>query len=169
MIKQINKHPSPILFKKARECPQAFLSGIVENNEKIFWSPEVVQHIKDLKDTADTSETAIGLASCQIWDNDMQAPLSVFVIKIPTSEKEYKWHEFINPKIRTSGKTVKFNEKCLSVDKPVKPKRRESNVEIEYNTLDSTTRFKEKLFLKDSFLPIVLQHEYDHLLGKTIA
>lgn len=170
MIKEINIAPNAQLLKHTRPCEKALLSGVLEaEGTKItVWNSETVKHIQDLKDTAENYPTCIGLASNQIWDDESKLPLSVFIIKIPHDEDKHTWQEFINPKIKTTGKTIKFNENCLSVPKPKKPAKRESNVIIEYCTLETGYPIQEKFFLKDSLLPIVIQHEYDHLIGKII-
>ena len=75
----------------------------------------------------------------------------------------------INPVIKTSGKKYVNDESCFSRPGIVaKNKVRESNVTITYCTLEDKTAVTEKFFVKDNFGAIVIQHEFDHLLGKLI-
>ena len=131
------------------------------------WKAEVLEALEDLKDTAESlKEKCAGLTCCQIWDKD-EAPLSIFIVNLG-NEKETRWQEFINPVVKTSGRTVKLKEKCLSVGNVGYNTKRESNVTITYNVLGSVEPITTKLYGSVSFLPIVLQHEYDHINGKLI-
>jgi peptide deformylase len=171
MIKKINIYPNPILFKKARQCQ---LIKIIENEDNIGipqakkWEQEVIDATQNLLDTANSlSEKAVGLSCSQIWDDPDKDPLAIFVIKLKTNDN-YVWKEFINPKIITSGHTVKVKEECLSVPDMEIIKKREINVTITYQTLEDVTPLTIKLYGKYSFLPVIIQHEYDHLNGKLI-
>jgi len=179
MIKAINTTTAKVLKIKAVPCtlkenvPKALTSNLLPENEQQIWSDEVVQLVQDLKDTADSlGENCVGLASTQIWDKNTPPP-AVFIVKKPYSSLEpgtvnYVWKEFINPVITTSGKTLKHKEACFSKPGQSKLVKREFNTTIEYSTLESKEKVVEKYFYKNSFISIVLQHEYDHLCGKLI-
>ena len=171
MIKEINTYPNAILFRKARPCK---LIEIEENQDTLGvpqalrWEQEVIEATQDLLDTAESlGDTALGLSCSQIWDDTTKDPLAIFVIKINTGNG-FSWKEFINPIIATSGKTVKVKESCLSVPNYEVKKKRELNVTIAYQTLIDTTPLAIKVYGKFSLLPIVMQHEFDHLYGKLI-
>ena len=178
MIKKINtmQQDLEILTTPARKVETKMdspLSSALEpgSGGESVWPKYVLNHIQDLKDTAaNKEETALGLASCQIWDKPDEPPLAIFVVKIRDSKdpKKFQWVEFINPEITTSGGTIKNSESCLSVPRFSKTIRRKKNVHLRFQTLGSAD-FVEMTFLyRQGFLPIVIQHEYDHLLGKLI-
>jgi len=169
MIKKINTAPNAILRTRAVPCslnteaPGELLSAILPT-EPAIWSEEVVQLVQDLKDTAESlGDGCLGLASNQIWDRETTPP-AVFVIRM----RDDVWAEFINPVVTTSGKTIKHTESCFSRPGMETMVKRERNATVMFNTLASKETHSLKVFLKDSFVAIVLQHEYDHLLGKLI-
>lgn len=177
MIKKINLFGNEVLWEKAIEVPMqintpnSLTDSIKPKAEKKLWPDFVVNHIKDLVDTAeDNHENTLGLSSNQIWDDPDSPPLAIFIIKV-TNEKErsHDWLEFINPKLSTSGNTIKITEGCLSIPNFTKKIARKSNVTITYQNLMSAEPITTKVFLKNSgMIPIVLQHEFDHLNGKLI-
>ena len=173
MIKKINTVPNIILHTKAVKCSLnteasgELLSSIMPT-EPAVWSEEVVQLVQDLKDTAESlGDGCLGLASNQIWDKEVPPP-AVFVIRMYTDSPREEFIAFINPTVTTSGKTIKHTESCFSRPGIETTVKRERNATVEFSTLSSKGRQSLKVFLKDSFTPIVLQHEYDHLLGKLI-
>lgn len=173
MIKKINIVPNAILRTKAVKCelntevPGALLSAVMSETPAI-WSDEVIQLVQDLKDTAGSlGDGCVGLASNQIWDKPTPPP-AVFVVKMHTDSPREEWLEFINPVVTTSGKSIKHTEGCFSKPGMETTVKRERNATVMFNTLNSKGMRSLKVFLKDSFMPIVLQHEYDHLLGKLI-
>lgn len=172
MIKEINVYPNQILFRKSRPCK---LIEIAENEDTIGvpqarrWEQEVIDATQDLLDTAESlGDKALGLSCSQIWDDLTKDPLAIFVVKVKTANG-YSWKEFINPIIATSGNTVKVKESCLSVPNEEVKKKRELNVTIAYQTLLDINPLAIKIYGKFSLLPIVIQHEFDHLYGKLIV
>lgn len=174
MIKEINKINTKYeyqLYKKAIECipTQLLLTESIKDNN-LEWPKEIIEWTNNLKDTANSTNGSIGLAINQIWDKEEDPP-SIFIIKLlGTKENNYKpfWQEFINPKIKTSGGTIKIDEKCLSVPDFHKKKSRKKNVTITFQTIENIVPITQKFYSKLDILPIIIQHEYDHLLGKLI-
>lgn len=184
MIKKINTFPDKILNVKAKECfpvastaPGALLGAVVSEQEKQLWPEEVIELAQNLVDTANSlGKECAGLASNQIWDKD-EEPLAMFVVKyeLPQTPEDienktirHTWAEFINPKIQTSGKSIDLKEQCFSLPGKTSRTKRKHNVTITFQTIANIEPVTTKFFLKDSFLPIVIQHEYDHLMGKLI-
>ncbi len=120
---------------------------------------DIAELIQDLLDTAQSSPTCIGLAANQIWKNTQQPPPNVFVALIKNS-----WQVFINATIAKSGGVYKPKEGCMSVPKKDIPILRRGKVFIHY--LDN--QFKPHKRWYDKVDAIILQHETDHLNGKTI-
>ncbi len=174
MVKKINVYGTPVLHKKCIPCephtPKSFLSEVSEKTSQ-YWSEEIVQLAQDLKDTAlnDVFNT-LGLAAPQIWDKETPCP-AIFVVRTNVGSvemPEWSFTELINPHIKTTGKTIKFKEACLSVPNYSRVISREANVIVEYQLLTSEEIYKTKLFGKYDENAIVIQHEYDHLQGKLI-
>jgi len=118
----------------------------------------VIQNMLDsLKDLAKSSIPA-GLAANQIVKDKENIP-AIFILNVNNSYKI-----FINPQIKLSGGTVKFKEACYSVPNKVIKKRRKKNVEITYYD-EYGNLLTEKYFYEVSDLPIIIQHEFDHLQG----
>lgn len=170
MVKQINQIGNPILNKKCVNVDPIQNKSLTEvfNNEQSKWSAEVVQLIEDLKDTATAHlPNCIGLSSNQIWDKETPCP-SICVIRGLDNNGQVVFLEFINPTIKTSGHTIKIEEQCMSVPDYVKMSKREENVTITYQTLQSIEKKTDKFYGKFSDIPFVFQHELDHLNGKLI-
>lgn len=175
MVKPLNFYPNPILFKKSAKClpSSSGLTRFLEDEkslEKSLWERGLEDHIHDLIETAESLGTnCVGLSSCQIWDIPTPAK-SVFIIKIPKSNNlnDYTWQEFINPIVTTSGNKIKFQEKCMSIPNYVGNTKREMNATIKFQTLQNLEYQTLKFFGKQSLMPVILQHEYDHILGRTI-
>lgn len=127
-----------------------------------FKSPEIKKLIKDLKDTMYETDL-VGTAAPQIGQNYM-----VFVTHPRTTEarklpKEDVCRVYINPKIEylSKRKTVIY-EGCGSIPNIFGPVLRPAEVKL--------TAFDENgqkfSLLTDGLLARVIQHEYDHLMGK---
>jgi peptide deformylase len=174
MVKNINVYGAPVLHQKCVPCepyvPKSFLSEVSEKQGE-YWTKEIIELVQDLKDTAlaDAFNT-LGLAAPQIWDKDAPCP-AVFVVRTNAGTPEipeWAFSELINPHIRTTGKTLKIKEGCLSVPNYTRTVNREANVMVEYQLLTGAEIYKTKLFSKNDANAIVIQHEYDHLQGKLI-
>ena len=182
-VKKINEQGADVLYNKAapvapllKTAPdktQTSLTADVSNKPKydFEWLPEVIELVEDLKDTAESiADRCLGLAATQIWDKDTPCP-AIFVMRWPApegvkSERGWIWQEFINPVMKSSGKTIKYQEGCLSYPGMVVNKKRKSNVTMLYQTLDNPVQRAIKLTkLANSELPHIVQHEVDHLNG----
>lgn len=96
----------------------------------------------------------VGLAAPQIGEN-----INLFIIKIPDFEQV-----FINPKIILKGFDIETTEGCLSLPGMECKVKRKQRVKIEF--LDRNwKRFK---FDYSDIRAVIIQHEYDHLMGKLI-
>jgi len=174
MVREINIYGNPVLNQVCVPCvpkeKKSFLSDVSEDMQQI-WSDEIAELVQDLKDTAMSNmENTLGLAAPQIWWKDTPCP-AVFVVRANRGSKEmpdFVFTELINPKIKTSGKTVRQLEACLSVPRYMRPVKRELNVTVFYQLLDGPQVHTTKLFGKQDMNSIVIQHEYDHLIGKLI-
>ena len=106
---------------------------------------------KLLKDELLDHKDGVGLAAPQIGLNE-----NVFV----ALGKVY-----INPKIQKySPRTEICPESCLSIPRKIFDVERSNSVIIKYMNMDGKLRVNKV----DDFEARVVQHEYDHLLGKLI-
>ena len=177
MIKCINTYDDPVLLVKAVPCVpflQTLTSSISEEHSNSIWTQDIIDLVQDLKDTAESLENCAGLASNHIWDLKDGPPPAVFVLKFTwagtVNNPITQWFEFINPIVKTTGKTIKLSEGCFSLPGYTNARvKREANVIITYQTLASLETNTLKLMSKDNFGAIAAQHEYDHLKGKLIV
>lgn len=173
MVRKINLYGNHILTKPCVPCTLKdvnSLTGAFTTTDSV-WPDEIVELVQDLKDTAMSDPVnTLGLAAPQIWYKDTPCP-AVFVVRlnIGTIDKpNYIYQELINPIVKPSGQTVHIEERCLSVPNFKKYVKRKLNVTVTYQTLQSAEKITVKIFGKADFNAIVIQHEYDHLLGKLI-
>jgi len=174
MVREINIYGNPVLDQVCVPCElkekKSFLSDVSEDVEQV-WPDEIVELVQDLKDTANSNvENTLGLAAPQIWWKDTPCP-AIFVVRANKGSEEipeWVYTELLNPEIKTSGKTVRPLEGCLSVPKYMRPVKREANVTVTYQLVSGPEVYTSKLFGKNDFNAIVIQHEYDHLMGKLI-
>jgi|APSaa5957512576_1039674.scaffolds.fasta_scaffold00514_5 peptide deformylase len=173
MIKVINVEGNPTLKQQSIDCKttNGSLMGPVTGKDLKVWDQCTIEVVTDLKDTAESvSDKCLGLASNQVWDKT-SPPLSVFVVRVLDSTGNgWEWKEFINPTVNGTGKKYKSEEGCLSYpdQKPKKVTRRK-NVEISYYSLDDAEQRRSmKLYGNLTYLPTIIQHEYDHIQGRTI-
>jgi len=170
MVREINKYGNLVLNKKCVPClpkeKASFLSEVTDSGS--YWSDDVIELVRDLKDTAmSNAANTAGLAAPQIWWKDEPCP-AVFVVRTTGQNGEFLFTELINPFVKTSGKTYRNEEVCLSVPKYTCEVKREMNAYVEYQLLEGPDIHKSKLFGKFDFNSFVVQHEYDHLQGKLI-
>jgi len=113
--------------------------------------------------------TGVGLAAPQIGEN-----LNVVVLGFEPDDKQREKLKLpavpkmvlINPRIVSASKQVSVEkEGCLSVPETEIPVPRFQKIQIEY--LDEDGR--KRKFKARGFLARVIQHELDHLRGKTIT
>lgn len=174
MVREINIYGNPVLNQKCVPCElrekKSFLSDVSDDSGSV-WTDEIVELVQDLKDTAmSDAENTLGLAAPQIWWKDEPCP-AVFVVRVNSGNEHapiYSFTELINPQIKTSGKTIRPVEACLSVPGYSAQVKREMNVTVTYQLLSGPETYTSKLFGKHDMNSIVIQHEYDHLMGKLI-
>lgn len=113
--------------------------------------------IQDLLDTANNNyDKAAGLAANQIGYNQR-----IFIVKISG-----KFIPIINPEIiKRFGGLVVSREGCLSVPGKVVRVKRYKRIRLEFNDYRDARRIQ---FNFKGFTAFVIQHELDHLDGKTI-
>lgn len=103
------------------------------------------------------NNNGIGLAANQVGSDK-----SLFIIGIPFVEMTLE-RIFINPTLYLSGEKISFEEGCLSFPNIKVEVPRSEICNIFYQDMDGN--MKEETFVG---LPsIVIQHEFDHLQGKT--
>jgi len=135
------------------------------------WPQMYLDLVRDLLDTAESiADTCMGLAATQIWDKKEPCP-AIFVMRWPSKEHKrgWNWQEFINPAIKGSGKTLKLEEGCLSYPGLKVRKTRKANVTLAFQTLTDPRRQVHKFTANEhGWIPHVMQHECDHLMGKCV-
>ncbi len=122
---------------------------------------KLIVTIQDMFETM-REANGIGLAANQVGINK-----SLFVIDLTPMEefKDTKPMVFINPEIvEASDSEVYYEEGCLSLPNLVAEVARPEAIKIKYLDTDENEQFIED----DDWLARVIQHEYDHLLGKMI-
>lgn len=122
---------------------------------------ELIANIADMFETMRRAD-GVGLAANQVGLNK-----SLFVIDLTPVEgyENSKPMVFINPKIKLlSEETDVYEEGCLSLPLIRADVIRPAELKIEY--LDPDENLQE--LDADEFLARVIQHEFDHLIGKMI-
>ena len=116
------------------------------------------------------SASGVGLAAPQVGKS-----IRLFIVDASpfANDKELNLNErnklktfkkvFINPKITWfSTNLCSFNEGCLSIPDVREDVKREDQIEIEYQN----EKFENKILKLSGLSARVVQHEYDHLIGK---
>lgn len=140
---KLTKYPAPILKKKAMPV-EVIDETIVELAEKMV----------DIM----IEQQGIGLAAPQA-----NLSLRMFVISLECDRDDVL--VFINPEITASGQVETAQEGCLSVPGIYCNIKRSANVTITAQDLAGN----EFTIEADELLARCIQHEYDHLEGKTIV
>ena len=149
MILPIAVYGHPILRKESQEITSDY--------------PDIQEIIKNMYETMHHAK-GVGLAAPQIG-------LSICLFIIDTREMEEEKNKekavrqtFINPEIlEFAGENTVFSEGCLSVPDIHENVTRKSQITIRYQD----ENFVEQTKTFDGMPARVIQHEYDHLLGKT--
>lgn len=121
----------------------------------------IISSIKDMFDTM-RNASGIGLAANQVGIDK-----SIFIIDLRPVEgyEDSKPMVFINPEIvEMSDETVRLEEGCLSLPNLRAEIVRPEIIKINYLDTDE----KEASLEADDWLARVIQHEFDHLIGKMI-
>lgn len=124
-----------------------------KNVDVIKENPKLEQLINDMFETLD-KKGGIGLAAPQVGHN-----INLFVVKLENLKEV-----FINPKIITEGLNIQIREGCLSFPGMEFPVNRQQKVKVKFFDKNWTLRQAEYKDME----AIVIQHEYDHLIGKLI-
>jgi len=140
---------------------------IIKNNNNLYNKSTDIYHTEGLKIAkklhliAISNKDCIGLAHNQIGGNN-----SVFVAKINN-----KWRYFINPKIiSTSSKSHNLVESCMSFPNKYNNVKRHLKIELQHQ-IKARNDNNGNAFINEKFEgmnAIIIQHEIDHLNGKTI-
>ena len=180
MIRKLNTFGKPVLYKRTMPIqPKAAagLTGAMDDSQSL-WSQEIEDLAKDLVDTAESmADNCLGLAATQIWHKDTPCP-RMFVMRWPidpNNEEAKKQHPrgwtfqvILNPVVKTTGKTIKWEEGCLSLPGKSFHKKRGKNCIMTFQFMNSVKPISMKFFGKDNIIPYIIQHEVDHLDGKLI-
>lgn len=110
--------------------------------------------ISDMIETLKVSN-GVGLAAPQVGKN-----LNLFIVSYNGFEEI-----FINPKLQAYGHSEQMLESCLSVPNIPITITRKGRVKVQYYNKNWSLQLKEF----DSILARIIQHEYDHLIGKLIV
>ena len=120
---------------------------------------EIKELIRDMRETMYASQ-GVGLAAPQVGINQ-----KVIVVDVTPYEPDQKPFALINPRIVRSEGEVDSTEGCLSVPGLFETIKRKEQVTV--RGLDEEGREVE--IQAEGMLAICLQHEIDHLDGKTIV
>lgn len=144
MILPITFYGSKILKTRAKEIePGTNIGELIDNMFK----------------TLETKETGVGLAAPQVGQS-----IRLFIVSIPVDENTIIKKVFINPEVlEYSEETCWYKEGCISVPGINEDVERPRIVKMKY--LDENYVEHEEWFT--GILSRVVQHEYDHLEGKT--
>jgi len=177
MIRKLNTFGAPVLYSRTVpiEPKGNSLTASVQDESKSLWPQEIEELARDLVETAESvADTCLGLAAPQIWHKHTPCP-RMFVMRWPVEEADKKdnprgwvWQIIVNPVVKTTGKTMKWEEGCLSLPGKSFHKKRGKNCIMTFQFMNSLKPVSLKFFGKDSIIPYVIQHEVDHLDGKLI-
>jgi peptide deformylase len=142
----IVKWPNDILNTKTKKVE-------VFDDELVELANSMIQKVKDTE--------SVGIAANQVGLN-----ISLIVVKVPDDGKECDGNEIVlvNPNVVSSSGKVSIREGCLSMPDMYEFIPRSEAVSVSYQDLKGNSHVIEA----NGLLAIVLQHEIDHLNGKTI-
>ena len=140
---------------------------ITKHNNKLYEKTDLVYHTEGLKIAQKLHLIAISNKNCVgLAHNQIGGDKAVFVAKI-----DNKWRYFINPRIiSTSNKSHNMVESCMSFPNKSNHVKRYLKVELEHQ-VKARSDIKGDAFITEKFEgfnAIIIQHETDHLEGKTI-
>jgi len=156
MYKKILQWPSPLLRKKAKDVSHDEIASL-----------EFQSHLHDLMDTCDVA-LGLGLASNQIgmaYNAFVIRPQGLDFDNPDPSEYKSQFMVCINPVFKPSLEKVKWKEACLSLTGLEMNVKRHKSGTLEY----ISERGEQKSVDLKWPLSGAVQHELDHLSGKTIA
>lgn len=125
-----------------------------------FLKGKAVVWVDWLTKAANEHVECVGLSMNQVWSSRITPCPAMFIAKISG-----EWKVFINPQIKGSGPKIKDEEGCLSrAGKKPKKVKRDKNVTIIYFDIHGEC-YTDKYTLMEAR---IIQHEYDHILGKIV-
>jgi len=140
-----------------RLYPDKILSQKLEPVKAV--TPDIQKLVKDMRETM-YIEGGIGLAANQVGES-----VRVLVVDTMAGSSRSAFQALINPKlIGTFGDKVDMEEGCLSFPEIRELVSRQDGVEIDFLNENG----EPKSIRATGLMSRVLQHEYDHLEGKTM-
>lgn len=166
-LKQIlDKNYKPTFIKDEPFKGKKIVTNINELHipcQKVEKGEDISQILKDLKDTLDRVG-GLGLSANQIGINKAISYLRFPRMNDKTKKIEMIEYYIINPKIQSKISPFVMKEKCLSL-----PGLEIQTMRYRFIVVYAVDEhFKEKTILAKDLEAIVLNHEIDHLYGKTI-
>jgi peptide deformylase len=140
---------------KVTHIPASVLEEPAKPVEKI---DESIKKLVDKMAELMVKKKGVGFAAPQAG-----VPLRIFIVSLNGKKESIK--VFINPEVVCDGKTTSGEEGCLSVPGIFTKVRRFKRCTVTATGLDG----KEFTDQADGFYARVLQHEFDHINGTTIA
>jgi peptide deformylase len=150
MLLEIRKWPDPVLRQKT-------VAVSVFDEELETFSRNMIETMR--------AASGIGLSANQVGDLRRVA-----VVEVPfiAGDKLNPYHGvpivLVNPRIIESSSSVLSNEGCLSLPDTYDTVRRHKVIKIEYQNLSGEIKTMEA----ENLMSMCLQHEIDHLDGKTL-
>lgn len=134
---------------------------LLEKTQPVDFSRDEVKRLSDDMFVALEEVKGVGLAANQFSD---LTPLSMFVLDLKEKDELFSG-VFINPEmVGHSNETATAPEMCLSFPGVSVNKERHQSLTLRW--VDLEQKEHEEAFT--GFRAVVLQHEMDHLCGKTI-
>lgn len=153
MIKKINVHTDPFGLKMLRTKCVPVLGT----------TDDIREHVNDLAETCAADPNCVALSSNQIWDNVIEPPPAIFVVKTIDST----CYPFLNPKlIKTFNKTEILNEGCMSIPGRGCVVERPRHIVVSFLEAEGNSIVEQHLYYMHARIWL---HEYDHLQGKIIT
>ncbi len=147
MIYKVLTYPNPILKEIAKNVYD------IDQN--------LIDHIKNLKETMNNFPFCSGLASTQVGDLRRVIVINANRFRKPPKHSHGEL-VLINPEIIKREGSLMFREGCLSV--PSYTGNVERSLIIEVKAI--TEKGEEKIFTFEKEEAVLVQHEIDHLDGK---
>lgn len=140
------------------KVPAPVLSDSCENYKPEEINDELRALIDQMYLTMEEAD-GVGLAAPQVGLNKR-----LFVVDTGSKDEGAKAFAVINPEVLDLSGEQTFEEGCLSVPGYFRKMNRSAQIEIRYLDEFGT----EQNLKADGFLAVVLQHELDHIDGRTI-
>lgn len=152
-ILDILEAPHPVLSQRARP---------VRDDEL---GPELAAHMEDMAETM-YAAPGVGLAAPQVGDSRQVLVADPgFEGEDGEQRKGVELVYMVNPVItERSRDTITWSEACLSVPEYEQNVKRSRKITVAWRGPDGTEH--ERIF--EDFAAVVIQHEMDHLAGKTL-